>query len=159
MKSSSEDRVREPNTFAKSIVAEARLWLGTPYRHQATTRGAGTDCLGLIRGVWRAVIGPEPVMPPPYTTDWSEPSGDEALMTAANAFLNRRPNLIYSMGDVLLFRMRDGAVAKHLGIVAETHPSPKLIHAYTGHGVVENYLSDPWARRIVAVYRFPEGDQ
>lgn len=34
-----------------AIVAEARRWLGTPYRHQASVIGAGADCLGLVRGV------------------------------------------------------------------------------------------------------------
>lgn len=43
-----------------AIVAEARAWLGTPYRHQASLKGVGADCLGLVRGVWRAVVGPEP---------------------------------------------------------------------------------------------------
>ena len=36
--------------------AEARAaairWLGTPYHHQASVRGAGCDCLGLIRGIY-----------------------------------------------------------------------------------------------------------
>ena len=35
----------------------ARKWLGTPYRHQASLRGEGADCLGLIRGVWRELTG------------------------------------------------------------------------------------------------------
>jgi hypothetical protein len=39
------------------IVAETRAWIGTPYRHQASLKGVGCDCLGLVRGVWRAVIG------------------------------------------------------------------------------------------------------
>lgn len=33
------------------IVARARAWIGTPYEHQASCRGAGTDCLGLLRGL------------------------------------------------------------------------------------------------------------
>jgi len=37
------------------VVAAARAWLGTPYRHRASVRGAGCDCLGLLRGVWRAL--------------------------------------------------------------------------------------------------------
>ena len=41
------------SALSDKIVTEARRWIGTPYRHQAATRGAGTDCLGLIRGVWR----------------------------------------------------------------------------------------------------------
>ena len=43
-----------------AIVEEARAWIGTPYRHQASLKGVGCDCLGLIRGVWRAVMGEEP---------------------------------------------------------------------------------------------------
>lgn len=38
------------------IVAETRDWIGTPYRHQASLKGVGCDCLGLVRGVWRAVV-------------------------------------------------------------------------------------------------------
>ena len=58
-----------------SIVASARGWIGTPYRHQASLRGLGCDCLGLVRGVWREVIGPEPEEPGPYAPDWAEASG------------------------------------------------------------------------------------
>jgi NlpC/P60 family putative phage cell wall peptidase len=36
------------------IGAEARAWIGTPDRHQASLKGMGCDCLGLVRGVWRA---------------------------------------------------------------------------------------------------------
>ena len=39
-----------------AIVAEAHRWIGTPYRHQASLRGVGCDCLGLLRGVWREVM-------------------------------------------------------------------------------------------------------
>ena len=46
--------------FQTRIVAEARGWIGTPYLHQATAKGAGTDCLGLLRGVWRALMGQNP---------------------------------------------------------------------------------------------------
>ncbi|MFL5163197.1 MAG: peptidase P60, partial [Microvirga sp.] len=45
------------------ILAEARSWIGTPYRHQASLKGIGCDCLGLLRGVWRGVMGREPELP------------------------------------------------------------------------------------------------
>ena len=45
---------------ADEIVGAARAWLGTPYRHRASTPGAGCDCLGLVRGVWRTLYGAEP---------------------------------------------------------------------------------------------------
>ena len=134
----------------------ARLWIGTPYLHQASVRGAGTDCLGLLRGIWRELYGAEPEAVPAYTRDWSEPSGDEALWQAARRHLLPRPLDTAQTGDVLLFRMQTGAVAKHLGVQAETGPAPTFIHAYSGHGVVESPLSRPWQRRIVARFAFPE---
>lgn len=138
------------------VLIEARRWIGTPYRHQCSVKGAGTDCLGLIRGVWRAVLGREPMEIPAYTQDWSEPSGQENLWNdAARYLIEKRPDSAQP-GDVLLFRMREGAVAKHLGILGHTAPHETFIHAYSGHGVVESSLSAPWARRVVAVFAFPE---
>lgn len=139
-----------------SVVTIARSWLGTPYVHQASCRGAGCDCLGLLRGVWRARYGSEPEPIPGYTQDWSEAAGEERLWAAAIRHLMAKPLSDAAPGDVLLFRMRDNAVAKHLGIQAETSPAPTFIHAYSGRGVVESALTPPWARRIVARFAFPE---
>lgn len=138
-------------------MAEARLWLGTPYLHQASVKGAGTDCLGLLRGVWRALYGAEPENVPPYTEDWAEPSRREVLMEAADRWLKRKPLSHPEIGDVLLFRMRDGSIAKHLGIQSDLGATPRFVHSYTGHGVIESSLSLPWQRRIAARFAFPEG--
>ncbi|WP_299549297.1 NlpC/P60 family protein [uncultured Tateyamaria sp.] len=137
------------------IVDEARTWIGTPYIHQMAARGAGTDCLGLVRGVWRAVVGSEPERPPAYSMDWSEPQGHELLWSAAMRHLVPKTATQPECGDVILFRMREGGVAKHLGIQSEVGAAPRFIHAYSGHGVVESPLSKPWARRIVARFQFP----
>jgi len=134
------------------IVAEARSWIGTPYVHQASCKGAGADCLGLVRGVWRAVLGEEPESVPPYSPDWGEAARLETLQTAALRWLRPSPFPAVRPADVLLFRMCDGRVAKHLGIASG---SDRFIHAYSGHGVFESRLTAPWARRIVARFRFP----
>lgn len=136
------------------VVAEARLWIGTPYVHQASCRGVGTDCLGLLRGVWRAVYGDEPQAVPAYTRDWAEAEGREELIEAGRRWL-RPAGVQIAEGDVLLFRMRSGAVAKHLGIVSAIFPQAAFIHAYTGHGVVESPLSAPWLRRVAVRFSFP----
>lgn len=136
------------------VVAEARKWLGTPYVHQASVQGVGTDCLGLLRGVWRALYGSEPVTIPAYTRDWAEAEGREELIEAGNRWLLPCGADI-AEGDVLVFRMRTGSIAKHLGIVSSAGPSAAFVHAYTGHGVVESPLSDPWLRRIAARFVFP----
>ena len=138
------------------VIAAARRWLGTPYRHQASTMGAGCDCLGLIRGVWREVLGPEPELPPVYSQMWGELGQDELLWQAALRHLQPVDHLAWQGGDVVHLRMCQGAVAKHLGILVQLHPEARFIHAYSGHGVVESALSAPWARRVVARFRFPE---
>jgi NlpC/P60 family putative phage cell wall peptidase len=138
------------------VVAEARRWIGTPYRHQASMLGGGADCLGLLRGVWRAIYGVEPEVLPAYTPDWSEPSGDERLWQAARRHLIEKPLNDGARGDVLLFRLNPASVAKHVGIADLRDGSACFIHAYSRHGVVESPLSVPWARRIVARFHFPE---
>lgn len=141
----------------EQVVAIARAWIGTPYRHQASVRGAGADCLGLLRGIWREVCGPEPVSVPSYTADWAEPSGQEVLMQAAMAWLLPGETSV-APGEVILFRMREGGIAKHLGIAAQTGGLASFIHAYSGHGVVESPLSLPWERRIAKRFAFPAGE-
>lgn len=135
----------------------ARQWIGTPYLHQASKRGAGADCLGLIRGVWRGLYGQEPELPPAYSRDWSEPSGNEVLWLAAARHLRaKQAQAPEAVGDVLLFRMRSGAVAKHLGILASLGPEARFVHAYSGHGVIESPLGAAWRRRVVARFEFPK---
>ncbi|PCD75865.1 peptidase [Pseudothioclava arenosa] len=137
-------------------VGIARGWIGTPYLHQASVCGVGTDCLGLIRGIWREIYGAEPEQIPPYTADWSEPSRVETLWQGARRNLIELPEGAHEApGQVLLFRMRASGVAKHLGVLSGIGGEARFIHAYTGHGVIESPLPVPWRRRIVARFQFP----
>lgn len=139
-----------------AAVLEARRWLRTPYCHQASARGAGADCLGLLRGIWRATLGAEPEAPPPYSSDWSEASGEERLMAAAMRHLVPIESMAADAGDVLLFRMRRLAPAKHLGLlVTDTLEQGRMIHAYSGHGVTETHLTAAWLGKLAAVFRLP----
>lgn len=70
----------EAAAAAAAVVAEALSWVGTPYRHQAALKGLGCDCLGLVRGVWRALYGGELERPGPYAPDWAEAGGAETLL-------------------------------------------------------------------------------
>jgi NlpC/P60 family putative phage cell wall peptidase len=131
------------------IVDEARTWIGTPYRHQHSTKGAGCDCLGLLRGVYRNVIGPEPETPPPYSASWGEAGISEHLLNAAERWLKPAP---LDEAQVLIFRMRHGMIAKHCGIVS----SPGyMIHADAMIGfVTETELTPYWRSKIVSGFRF-----
>ena len=135
-----------------TMVAEARSWIGTPYRHQASLKGVGCDCLGLVRGVWRAVLGEEPECAPPYAADWAEASGEEALAQAAARHLLPIACEAAREGDVLLFRWRAHLPAKHAAIL--TTPET-MAHAHDGAAVVEVAFAPWWRRRLAFAFRFP----
>ncbi|WP_428542851.1 NlpC/P60 family protein [Profundibacter sp.] len=144
-------------TAPARIVKATRRWIGTPYHDQASVRGVGCDCLGLLRGVWRDVIGPEPMPVPPYSRDWGETGPVEVLAEAARAAMQELDVVEARTGDVILFRMRAGAIAKHVGILSGTARSARshFIHAYERTGVIEEHLSPAWQRRIAFAFRFP----
>ena len=135
-----------------AVVAEARAWIGTRYRHQASLKGVGCDCLGLVRGVWRACVGDEPELPPPYAPDWAEASGEETMAEAALRHLIPIAVDEFSHGDVLLFRWRDGYVAKHVAIAST---GTTMIHAHDGASVCEIAIAPWWRRRLAFAFRFP----
>ncbi len=134
------------------IVDAARAWLGTPYHHQASLRGVGCDCLGLVRGLWRELYGPEPEQPPAYSPNWAESLGQETLALAALRHLvpvepgQARP------GDVLLFRWREHLPAKHCAILSAPD---RIIHAHDGAAVTEVAFTGWWRRHLSHAFSFP----
>lgn len=141
---------------AETVVSAARGWIGTPYVHQASRRGAGADCLGLVRGVWRTLHGadddPEPV--PPYAPLAARGDSGETLRDAAARWLNPVPLAELAAGDVALFRMSPHAPAHHCGIVAARDGARTLIHAWQGHAVAEVPFLPWWRRRLAYAFRF-----
>jgi NlpC/P60 family putative phage cell wall peptidase len=139
------------------IVAAARGWVGTPYRHQGALKGVGCDCLGLLIGVWREVDGgaggrrdtAPPV--PPYTPDWAEASGRETLAEGLREHLSEIAPDEAREGDVVLFRWRAHLPAKHAAIL--TAPD-RMVHAQEHAAVAEVPLSNWWRRRIAYAFAF-----
>lgn len=125
------------------IVETARGWVGTPYRHLSATKGAGCDCLGLIRGVWAEVYSVLPEVPN-YRADTRD---HRDLLAVAEARLARTP---MGAGAIVLFRL--GSVPRHCGIM--TGPG-RFIHAQERIGVVEANLTEGWAKRVVGCFAFP----
>jgi NlpC/P60 family putative phage cell wall peptidase len=134
------------------IVAQARLWINTPYQHQMSRRGAGCDCLGLVRGVWREIYGDEPLAIPAYTPNWSEQSGEETLRDAARKCLTKITIENAQPGDILLFRMAVNSPAKHIAIISTPR---RMIHAYWGRSVIETLQIPYWLRRRAYGFSFP----
>jgi NlpC/P60 family putative phage cell wall peptidase len=136
-----------------AVLAEAREWIGTPYVHQASAKGAGCDCLGLVRGLWRALYGAEPEAPPAYTPDWAERAGAETLLEAARRHLREVAVSEAAPGDVLLFRMHAQAPVKHCAVLDE---DSRIIHAYWGRAVVRSRFAPWWRARCAAAFLFPD---
>ena len=134
------------------IVAAARGWIGTPYQHQASVKGAGCDCLGLVRGVWRELIGPEPEQVPAYGALWRLAGEGETLATGAARHMIAIEAAQAAEGDVLIFRMYEHAEARHMAILSGPQ---HMIHAYSGMHVVESALSPWWRRRVAFAFAFP----
>ncbi len=133
-----------------SIVSEAARWEGTPYQHQTSRCGVGADCLGFVRGVYRAVIGPEPYHVPPYRAFPSRGQG-ELLLDAAQAVLTPCDQM--KPASVLFFRFSPHFVAHHAAIVL----SPQiLIQALHRRGVCRIGFHPWWRRRLVAAFDFPD---
>jgi len=149
--------VSRSRTAPARIVKATRRWIGTPYHDQASVRGVGCDCLGLLRGVWREFVGPEPLgltgPMPPYSRDWGEVGPVEVLAEAARVAMIELDVSQARTGDVILFRMRAGAIAKHCGIFSG---GGRFIHAYERTGVIEEHLTAAWQRRIAYAFRFPD---
>ena len=133
------------------IVGSARSWIGTPYVHQASLKGVGCDCLGLLRGVWREVVGAEPERAPAYSRDWAEASGEEALLAAAARHLVPVVDRSWQAGDVLLFRWRAHLPAKHCAIATG---EGTMVHAHEGASVAEVAVAPWWDRHLAGTFSF-----
>ena len=141
------------------ILTAALSWRATPYRHQASLKGVGADCLGLVRGVWREVYGAEPEVSPPYRPEWAEVGGQETLLAGARRHFREIALDDAEPGDLLLFRMAPDACVKHAALLtAAATPldaQRRMIHAYWGRAVVESWIGPWWARRLAFAFSFP----
>jgi len=147
------DREAGDARVRRQVVAEALAWVGTPYRHQGNRKDVGCDCLGLVRGVWRALYGEALEEPGAYAADWAEVGGAERLAEALRRHFREKPPAEAISGDLLLFRWRPHLPAKHLGILVD---GESFVHAYEGAGaVVRSALVPQWRKRIAAVFAFP----
>jgi NlpC/P60 family putative phage cell wall peptidase len=133
-------------------------------------RGAGCDCLGLLRGVWRDLMGDEPESAPPYSEDWAESSGREDMYAAFKRHFEEIDPLLLAPGDIALFRMLTRSPAKHCGIIGRELPLPlrveraccpravrgrgmTLIHSRANTRVTEEPLTAAWRRKLAYAFR------
>lgn len=138
----------------RAVLMEAQRWIGTPYRHQSRTCGVGTDCLGLIIGIWSALYGYQPDIPSDYAIDWAVgcSAGDDPLHAAATHHCRTIAVAQAMPGDLLTMRWMANQPSRHLAIVGLNET---IIHAYERHGVIVSTLVPFWRRRISGAFVFP----
>lgn len=125
------------------LVEAARLYLGTPFKHQGRY-SYGVDCGGLLilaareMGIYLQDIQGYHRMPD--DTVLKQALDDQLIKTSRGA-----NNTIY--GDVLLMAFRKHP--QHIAIRTDKG----IIHAHEDSGgVVEHGLDDRWLKRIKGVY-------
>lgn len=107
-----------------AIVAEARTWEFTPFRHGQHVKGAGTDCAGLIAGVYNAAIAAG-LKVRVYPEQWFLHRMEEWYINdlVESGFIEVAPEQ-RGAGDIVLSKM--GRVFCHGAIILDW---PKVIHA------------------------------
>jgi NlpC/P60 family putative phage cell wall peptidase len=148
--------------ITRAIVIElAKDWIGTPYLHGQSRFRYGSDCLGLVMGVWRDLYGCQyRGQIPPYRANWREIDPDLDILGLMSKAMIRLDNpLDAKAGDVVLFSLKEGLPPKHMGILSNDKKpwgaDGRLIHAYWGQGVLESSLRPFWEGRAKAAFSFP----
>ena len=104
----------------EDIVAEARTWIDTPWRHQGRLKYVATDCLGLVGGI---AVNLGLVPSDRWTTDpvfggYGRVPMPEQLLGGCARYLDAVPRREVSLGDVLVMSFSKNRHPQHFGIVS-----------------------------------------
>ena len=138
------------------VVRAARGLIGTPYHHQASVKGVGCDCIGVV--VLTAV---ECHMPEAHAWlrdvrrfSYTREPDPKMLLEAADEYLVEIPTTQMRMGDIPLMRAVNGTQPMHFGILSSDNPR-YLVHAFApARKVVENGFEREYAPLTLRAYRY-----
>jgi cell wall-associated NlpC family hydrolase len=129
---------------SKKIIAKAREYLGTPFRHQGRLKGVGVDCAGLVVCVAKELK----ISNFDFKAYGAMPNAAK-LQTILNEQMEKIPTSEAKAGDVYL--MKFDKEPQHLAIVTDIG----IIHSYYDAGsVVEHRVDEVWRSRIMGAFRF-----
>lgn len=144
--------------FTNEIIAEARSWIGTKFKHQGRIKKSenhkgGCDCLGLILGVAdnlkaKSKLGVN--LSRLDQNNYPKILVSNLLMDQLDQHLERISN--FKEGDVILIKINNWP--QHLALISSLKPNITIIHSYIqARKVVEQHLPDEWKNNIVSAYR------
>ncbi len=125
------------------IIAEARSWIGTPFHWEASVKGVGCDCKGLVAGVARNLGRPEAASRFASATAYNRKIDTKLLKQGLTELFDPAP--IPMPGDVLLLRV--AGIPMHLAIMVS---DCRMVHTY-GKGprmVIEVPMGSIWKSAI-----------
>lgn len=141
------------------IVAEARTWIDTPFKHQHRFKGHGVDCIGLAWSVGETVgvLQVDEERSREFRSYGRLPSPERMGRALATFMLPLPPEADIEPGDVAWMAWDAGReLPMHLAILGEHGKYPTIIHAYAGAGkVVEHGLAAEWPGRVKSWWRYP----
>lgn len=151
----------------EAVVAEARTWLGTPFRHQGRLKHVAVDCIGLVIEVARTCGHFEACgLPPGFDIrDYAAVPGTFRMMERFTDYCLAIPLAQAEPGHIAVFAVR--GIASHCGILAP-HPGGglSLIHALEAHvpsrragpgrrSVIEHRFIGTWQQACLKVFTMP----
>jgi cell wall-associated NlpC family hydrolase len=108
--------------IGEQVWAEALTWRGTPFHWQASVKGVGCDCKGLISGVARELLRPEAASIPANISDYHRRVPVLVLKAGLAQLFDRAS--APERGDILLLRF--AGQPQHLAIFG----GASVIHTY-----------------------------
>lgn len=149
----------------EQIVATAREWVGTPVVWEASLKGHGCDCRGLVSGVARELGRPEARMIEATVVGYAGRVDEAALLAGLDrVFVRLADPTLMQPGDVLAFRYpsrsgRRRQSVQHLALFSgDRGRGPEMIHAFMGDParVCEVPIGQFWGRRLAGAWRWKE---
>lgn len=148
-----------PKLEPSAVIAEARRWVGTPFRHRHARLDRGVDCVGLVRGV-ADNLGAISIT----AEDWrpfelySRTPNPEKMGEAMAQFLiaaEVSPLDLAPDAHIAWMQWREG-LPMHLGFAATFEDRRTIIHATESIGqCVEHDFSDLWRARVHSWWKLP----
>jgi cell wall-associated NlpC family hydrolase len=117
----------------QAIVAEAKTWLGTPYRGWSCAKGAGTDCGQFLYGLFRNT-GHLPVLdlPTDYNLQVAQHAASTEYIDIVADHMREIPEHEAQAGDVVVYKL--GLAYAHAALILEW---PGLLIHCMSHGGVK----------------------
>lgn len=145
------------------MVTEADTWIGTPWKHQLSIKGAdgGADCVGFLRGLARFVGHSEqPFIAYQRVSDERQAERGQMMIKLLDAELERLPSIYEARpGDWFAFRDELSRLPQHVAMVRRFDEAAgiwQIIHATLKDGVRFNRLARREMRQLtLAAYRVP----